>query len=779
MTLVLLLARRFFRLSRGPAWALALLPLLFTGRAVFTGGLYGPSDLYYLQDPWKRIAAREGISGVQNDILSDLAFANLPWRAALRESVANGRAPLWNRFVLCGNPLLGSGSAAIFHPSTWIGLWLPVAPSWTFSCTFTIFLSLLSAYLFFLDRGLSDSPSLLGSMSWGFSTYMLFWNGWSVGTSTATFPMLLLGLQQIARGAASGFGVTLLALLLSLAGGHPESLLHSVAAGGVFFLVELWRVARRKRPAALALALGAGGLALLLSGPALFPLLEAIPHSAEYRVRQAALASGGATQSVSVGQAVPRLLPDILPFAHGIFGKSPVQTSRADGSGMPLGYSGAVLFPLAFIGLLSRRRESSADDRHLFLGFCVVGLLAGASAPVLLDLLDHLPGFRIALNYRLVFLAAFGLAGLSALGAEKIVRLRFRALGAVSLGVAAVLAVVFLASRGVFHERELPSDFVRASFLAELVPVLLLGLAGFLFRGAPRRLMAAALVLLAAQRVAEMGSVYPSLPARTLAPPLSSLSALGAGGAAPYRVVAPGDVLRPNGATLYGLEDVRGYESIVLDRFADTFPLWCRPQAASFNRVDDLERPFLGFLGARYAILSPEAPVPRGWDLAASGEEMKIARNPNALPRAFVPTTLRFESDAAPTLSEMSEASGFAETAWIRAAAATARAANGAATLDVRAAGPDLLVTAVARERVFVATSVPDWPGWRVRAEGSGASLPTATVNHAFVGFWLPAGRTTVRLSYCPDSFRYGLWSCGLGAAVCLALGLRRRQYQI
>jgi membrane protein YfhO len=521
-------------------------------------------------------------------------------------------------------------------------------------------------------------------------------------------------------------------------------------------------------------------LALLLSGPALFPLLEAIPHSAEYRVRQAALASGGATQSVSVIQAAPRLLPDVLPFAHGIFGKSLVQTWRADGSGMPLGYSGAVLFPLALLGLLSRRGEPSRVERYLFLSFYVVGLLAGASAPVLLDLLDHLPGFRIALNYRLVFLAALGLAGLVALGAEQIVRRRSRRVAAISLGVAAVLTVVFLASRGIFRERELPADFVRVSFLAELVPVLLLGVAGFLFRASPRRLMAAALVLLAAERVLEMGQVYPSLPARTLAPPLSGLTVLAADGAAPYRVAAPGDVLRPNGATLYGLEDVRGYESIVLDRFADTFPLWCRPQAASFNRVDDLERPFLGFLGARYAILSPDAPIPRGWELAASSEEMKIARNPNALPRAFVPTTLRFESDAARTLSEMSEASSFSETAWVRAAAATARAPNGAATLEVREAGPDLVVTGVARERAFVATSVPDWPGWQVRIESDDASLPTSTVNHAFLGFWLPAGSTTVRLSYRPDSFRFGVWSCGLGAFVCVVLVMRRRrQYQI
>src|SRR5215831_12520336 len=97
----------------------------------------------------------------------------------------------------------------------------------------------------------------------------------------------------------------------------------------------------------------------------------------------------------------------------------------------------------------------------------------------------------------------------------------------------------------------------------------------------------------------------------------------------------------------------------------------------------------------------------------------------------------------------------------------------------VRESGTDLVVSVEARQRVFLATSLPDWPGWVVRAERGGARLPTTTVNHAFVGFWLPPGQTVVRLGYCPDSFRYGVWSCGLGAVLFVVLTLRRRQYQI
>src|SRR4030095_14430682 len=108
----------------------------------------------------------------------------------------------------------------IFHPSTALGIGLPLALSWTFSCTFTLFLAILSAFLFFRDHGLGGRGALVGAAGWGFSTYVVFWDGWSVGPSTATFPLLALGLRRLARQpGSSGIGLTTAALCLSLFGG--------------------------------------------------------------------------------------------------------------------------------------------------------------------------------------------------------------------------------------------------------------------------------------------------------------------------------------------------------------------------------------------------------------------------------------------------------------------------------------------------------------------------------------------------------------------------------
>jgi Bacterial membrane protein YfhO len=739
------------------------------------GRLYGPSDLYFASEPWKSIPTASSVGALKNPILSDLAFANLPWRAAVRESLANGRLPLWNRFVLAGSPLLATAQAGVLHPSTWLGVWLPVPLSWTFSCTFTLFLGLLAGFLFFRDFGLGARAALVGAVGWGFSTYMVFWNGWSVGPSTATFPLLLLGLRRLSRAPNRGaMGLTVAALWLSFCGGHPETFFHSVAAGGVYFLWELAGAARSQRPRAVGMALAAGGLALLLCGPQLFPLLEAIPHSAEYRARREALASATAGQSVSLGAAAARLLPDVLPFAHGIYGKSPVDAERNDGSGMPIGYAGAMLFPLACLAFAAR---PAARGRGMFLALLLAGLAYGASFPGLMDLTARLPGFALALNYRLVFLAGLGIAGLAAFGAQHL-ESRADTLGLVRAGSAcvAVLFAVFMIARPFLTPRGLSPSFLWRQLAFEIGPVLALGVVWHAVKPTGARLVTAALVLLVGQRFLEMRGTYPTLPASTLVPPLPTLATLPIGGA-PARIVAGGDVFRPNAAAFYGIEDARGYESLVLDRFADTYPLWSRAQASSFNRVDDLAaaRPFLSLLNVSYAIGGPADPVPEGWREQARGPELAIFENPGALPRAFVPRALRRVSDPAERLAAMAALSDFAATALL-AGKGPAEQSNGEAALAVRESGPDLVVEASVSSRVFVATSLSDWPGWI--AEADGRALRLETVNHAFVGFWLEPGRHGVRLTYRPASWTLGLAAFAAGCLIWLALAVvapRRR----
>src|SRR5258706_6677642 len=272
---------------------------------MLTGGIYAPIDNTYQAPPLSRHAREMGTAVTQNPILGDVVYQEIPWRNAVREAVKNGRLPLWNRFILAGEPLLAVQQPVVFHPATWISFLLPLAQSWTFDMALRLFLAALCAYLFLRDVGCSELAALFGAFAWAFSDYLVFFLGYPLTPAAAPFPLLLLGLRRLTtEPGRRSVALTVIALLLIGTSGHPETLLHTVAGAGVYFLFELAR-ARESRWRAVVLSLLAGALALGLLAVLLLPLLEALPHTAEnlMRTRHYALA----TKSVPVLQAVRRL----------------------------------------------------------------------------------------------------------------------------------------------------------------------------------------------------------------------------------------------------------------------------------------------------------------------------------------------------------------------------------------------------------------------------------------------------------------------------------------
>ncbi len=70
----------------------------------------------------------------------------------------------------------------------------------------------------------------------------------------------------------------------------------------------------------------------------------------------------------------------------------------------------------------------------------------------------------------------------------------------------------------------------------------------------------------------------------------------------PFRIVGLFHAFVPDGAALYGLEDIRGYEAMTFLRLLQTYKSWCTPLDVSFNQVSDKDAPFLTLLNVRYAI---------------------------------------------------------------------------------------------------------------------------------------------------------------------------------
>ena len=767
------LAHRFVSaLKLRVAFLLAFGPFLLAGKALVTAGVYGPIDIAYGGYPMESKRGEMGIWETRTPLLSDVVHSYIPSRKAVREAVKNGRLPLWNRFSMAGEPLLAFQQPAALHPATWIGFSLPLAQAWTFEMAFRLLLALLCGYLFFREIGCREPESLLGALGWAFCDHLVFFLGYSVSAALAPFPLLLVGLERCVRGPArSAVGVTTVALVLIILAGHPESVLHAVVGGGIFFLFESYGVQARHWPRAIWRAVLAGALSLGLTAIVLIPFAEIVPHTWAHAVRSVSYAS--ATKSVSLTESFDLSIRNFLPFVYGVSGHGEI----AHGSGLPAGYAGSLLVPLAALGLASRRREKWAFLILLLLGLALWARLSGVA-----DLAGRLPLLRISVNDYFVYLAAFGTVGLGVLGAEQLRDPRWRrVLPVLALIYAGVLLFGFSRFHSALIGLRMSPSYLRYRLLIQLLPLILL--AAWLWlkwsRSDARLALAGLVVILAVQRGLEAGEVYPTLPSRAFYPALDLLAGIPRN--TPDRVVSVGFTFVPDSSALYELEDARGYEALVLTRLVETYPLWCIDQPVWFNRVDDPTRPFLSFLNVRYAITGPFYPPPPGWKVLAQSTAGKVLENPAVVPRVFVPDNVGYVRDGSRQIELLAQivnfrTHGIVERGEEPLVDSSAWTPNGRATLRITLyTSDDIRLEIEAQESAVIATSIPAWPGWRASVDGM--EVPTAPYNRAFLSFRVPTGRHAARLRYLPRGFLTGLAvsTATMGLAVALAGAAWRR----
>jgi len=125
------------------------------------------------------------------------------------------------------------------------------------------------------------------------------------------------------------------------------------------------------------------------------------------------------------------------------------------------------------------------------------------------------------------------------------------------------------------------------------------------------------------------------------------------------------------------------------------------------------------------------------------------------IPRAFVPTRVRYVSDPSATVSEMAEETDFRRVAWIEEPGRSAgEDVNGPARVSSEDDGPDLVLTVETSAPAWIVVSQTNWKGWRAVCRGK--RLPVRFADHALLAVQAPAGRSRIRLEYQPVSFRRG-----------------------
>ncbi len=746
---LLALAHRFVRpLSRVAALILYLLPFVFTGEALFTSRVYGPVDLPYTTQPLNWMKEAHGIGTLHNAALSDLYGQMIPWRQAVRSSLAQGEWPLWNPFILSGDILAASAQSAPYSPFTLLALLLPVPLSLTFSAAITHLLAALCAYLFARELGCRESASLIAAGGWMCASSIAFFILWPLAAAWAWFPLVLLGVRR------ASFAILTCAFTLLLLAGHPETALHVVFLAGAYVLTL-----RSRR--AILVAIGSGLTAVALAAIFLLPILEAAPQTMEHATRVGSFAS--TPRGVTGDHVLARLATDLFPYLHArkwTLGALPVDTSAA----------GSIVLALAIYAIWRVRRAES----WFFAGVALFGLLAHAEWTPVARALQALPLLDVALNERFSFAAAFALVLLAALGVEELQRRDDRRAATITL-FAVLLAIAagnFLLLRASFVSHD-AMEWGRFAIAAEVGGLLLATIATFFV--ASKRIVPLLLGLLLIQRVLTVGGIYRIFPQSAAYPKIPIFEAL-RGIHEPYRIAGHGLAFIPGTSAMYGLEDVRGYQAMTFLRYRETYPLWSIHQPVWFNRVDDLTRPFLSFLNVRYAITWDRDPPPEGWREVARQRGTLLFENTRVIERVFLPRRVRIGESVTDTLAQMANETDFRERAWIEAQSPPYERENGPGHLTFTRSVKAFSIDATMEGDGWIVVSVPAWKGWRASIDGR--RVKTQFTNHAFLGIHVPAGRHRVELTYLPRGFVVGRAVSGLAVVMLVgfaALRARRR----
>jgi len=737
--------RALMPLTRAAALVLILLPMCVTGKALLTGGVFGPVDLPYFTEPLRDMRVPLGVAKPHNGMLSDLYAQMIPWRKAVQFAISHGRWPLWNPFILSGTQLAAAAQPAAYSPFTLIACLLPVAHSITFSAAMTFFLAGLGAFLFARALGCREIVALSAAAGWMYAGGMAFFVLWSLGSSWAFLPLLLFATRRCvhAPGIRSA-AILMIVLTLMLLAGHPETAFHIVFCGVVYGLVELLAV-RRNVARVLGAAAAAGIIALMLSAIYLLPMFEAAPQTMEQQFRMGGYRD--VPRGVALSESGARILTDFFPHLHHRWWMRkvphwvPLETSAA----------GSIIVALAIYALLRVRRR----ETKFFGALALFGILCGADWSPLAALMQKLPLFDIALNERFTFAAAFSMVILACLGLEHALATRDKSLGyALAAATLVFAAGAFTIDRLHVMEDKLP-EWGIYTLVGELACLGIAAIAVFVLKHRGTAIAGAILLLITTQRWLAGYDIYPTLPAFAAYPPVPILNSLPRETGAPFRIVGRAHALVPGTSALYELEDVRGYEAMTFSRYVATYEAWCKHQPVWFNRVDDLTKPFLSMLNVRYAIASDNIPPPDGWRRVAVQRGAELLENTRAFPRAFMPSRVVFGTPFDGIIKAMTAATDFHERAWIEAPLTPGEIANeGGTVAAVTRDGGDLLIDTATAAGAWVVITEPDWDGWRIYIDDR--RVEHFYANAAFIGVYVPSGGHRIRLTFLPTRFVQG-----------------------
>lgn len=264
--------RRFYAtVPLGIVAFLLFLTFVFIGPTLVTSDMPVPLDEVMRGYPYHGVVGEvHPINPLTNDTVKQI----LPWMDAVRREFRHGRAPLWNPWAFSGYSLLGNGQSAPFAPAFLLTLFVPLPKQLIAMAGLKLFVALLFTYLLVKRDGAGNAAAMTAAVLFAYCVFQNVYLYYPLTTVTSLLPAMIFAVR-FSRDDGRYRGVVLVALIAAalLAGGHPESVVHTALAVAAVLAIE-----RVPRAALLRIAIGML-LGLLLAAPAWMPVAQQIAES--------------------------------------------------------------------------------------------------------------------------------------------------------------------------------------------------------------------------------------------------------------------------------------------------------------------------------------------------------------------------------------------------------------------------------------------------------------------------------------------------------------------
>jgi hypothetical protein len=798
-----------------------LIAVAFLWPATFGGRALSPVDLVFDLDPlWWPLTPAD-YDGPSNALLADQVSQFLPWQLFARRWLSVWTLPLWNPYINAGLPFIGNAQSAIFSPFHLAGYLFPVRLSLTIAAILRLIVACFFTYIFAREIGIGQYGAFLGAVAFSFSGPMIDWLGHPHSAVMAWFPAILFTTERTLTRKSPSYALLCgLVIGAQFLCGHPETSFHVMLAWlgySLYRVVTLngWSLTQLIRP--LAMLFSAVTMGILLAAVQLLPFADALLSSATPAMRTQQTAAPLLVRLFLDWQEWPTIVTAFLPryFGTPLDGSYWYPYTNYTEQDMYAGILPLALAMGAMLGSIRLRSHPLREQTLFFGGLAILAAGVALRAP-LLNGVNFLPLFNLAANGRLRLIYVFAVAILAGIGLDQLdyqdvptERWTRRVLISVTLISLLLIAAAYLGfvlfrdqvilSGRTFIENRWGSDpylnrpleyyralveeryekklaLYRPTHIAMYIPVLVtlawLALQRLGRRSGQAVLPWAAAMITFLDLFLVGNSFNPTVAPEDMLPTPGAIRFLQQDHSI-YRVCGTGLILYPNIGMVWGLQDMRGYDTVVPNRY---MALMNRLEGhyqyhfhSLFTRAD---APLLDLLNVKY-LLTDQEPGEK-WELVYENEgTVRVYRNRDVLPRAFVVYQAEIVGNPDESLERLlSEQFNFRERVilerpplnWSEPEQAPATAPE----VRFRVYEPNKVILDVCTEADGLLVLTDNYaPGWQAFLDTK--PVPIYIADHAFRAMVVPAGQHRVEFVYRPWSFYVGATLSLLTALILIA----------